>query len=67
MTDDREASPQRPTDLIGEIDASQREMEDVVSVVDQGAPIDLVHYVTARARLDAAIAQWNLRASTTQT
>jgi len=67
MTDDREASPQRPTDLIGEIDASQREMEDVVSVVDQGAPIDLIHYVAARARLDAAIAEWNLRASTTKT
>lgn len=67
MIDDRETSPQRPTDLIGEIDAAQREMENVVSVVDQGAPIDLIHYVAARARLDAAIAEWNLRASTTKT
>ncbi|MDF2806552.1 MAG: hypothetical protein K0S43_1498 [Cellulosimicrobium sp.] len=65
MTDDRETSPERPTDLLGEIDASQRQMEAVVSVVDQGSPIDLIHYVAARARLDAAIAQWNLRASTT--
>lgn len=67
MTDDRESSPRRPTDLVGEIDASQREMEDVVSVVDHGAPVDLVQYVAARARLDGAIAAWNHRATTAGT
>ena len=63
MTDDRETPPHRPTDLVGEIDASQREMEDVISVVDHGAPVDLVRYVAAHARLDAAIAVWNQRAA----
>jgi len=33
----------------------------VVPVVDHGAPVDLIHYVAARARLDAAIAEWNQR------
>lgn len=65
MTDDRETPPRRPTDLIGEIDASQREMEDVISVVDHESAIDLIHYVAARARLDSAIAAWNHRATTT--
>ncbi|MFD4990840.1 hypothetical protein ACFWH7_03740 [Cellulosimicrobium cellulans] len=67
MTDDRETSPQRPVDLVGEIDASQRAMEDAVSVVDHGAPVDLARYVAARARLDTAVAAWNLRAATTPT
>ncbi|WP_264030867.1 hypothetical protein [Cellulosimicrobium sp. SH8] len=66
MTDDRENPPRRSTDLVGEIDASQREMEDVISVVDHDAPIDLIHYVAARARLDSAIAAWNHRATTTR-
>ncbi len=63
MTDDREASPPRPIDLVGEIDASQREMEEVISVVDHEEPVDLIHYVAARARLDNAIAAWNHRAT----
>lgn len=67
MTDDREASPPRPTDLVGEIDASQREMEDVISVVDHGTPVDLVHYAAARTRLDTAVAAWNHRATITST
>ena len=65
MTDDRETSIHRPVDLVGEIDASQREMEDVISVVDQGAPVELVLYVAARARLDTAVAAWNQRGRAT--
>ncbi|KON74499.1 hypothetical protein M768_00815 [Cellulosimicrobium cellulans F16] len=41
-------------------------MEGVISVVDHDAPIDLIHYVAARARLDSAIAAWNHRATTTR-
>lgn len=57
--------PSRLHDLLGELAAAQWEVEDAVSVVDGGLPIDLVHYVTARARLDAAVASWNLRTAST--
>ncbi len=66
MTDDRETSIHRSADLVGEIDASQREMEDVISVVDQGAPVELVLYVAARVRLDTAVAAWNQRVGATE-
>lgn len=61
MTDDREPELPRPIDLVGEIDASQREMEAVIAVVDHGTSVDLVRYLAARARLDTAVAQWNQR------
>jgi len=57
--------PSRLHDLLGELAGAQWEVEDAVSVVDGGLPIDLVHYVTARARLDAAVVSWNLRTQST--
>ncbi|MEL7974641.1 hypothetical protein AAG589_02160 [Isoptericola sp. F-RaC21] len=63
MTRDALASrPDRLHDLLGELAAAQWAVEDVVAVVDGGLPIDLALYLTARARLDAAVTAWNRRA-----
>ncbi|MCK9795917.1 hypothetical protein M1843_19400 [Isoptericola sp. 4D.3] len=50
-------------DLLGELAAAQWAVEDAVSVVDGGLPVDLVHYLASTARLDAAVAAWNRRAA----
>ena len=51
-------------DLLSELAAAQWAVEDAVSVVDGGLPINLADYVTARARLDLAVTNWNLRLPT---
>ena len=56
------AGPDRLDGLLGELAGAQWAVEDVVSVVDGGLPIDLVDYMAATARLDAAVTAWNLRA-----
>ncbi|GAB3100350.1 hypothetical protein [Isoptericola nanjingensis] len=62
MTHDALTSrPGRRHDLLGELAAAQWAVEDVVSVVDGGLAIDLSRYLTARARLDAAVTAWNRR------
>ena len=65
MTHDAQASrPDRLHVLLGELAAAQWAVEDVVCVADGGLAIDLAHYLTARARLDAAVTAWNRRTGT---
>jgi len=64
MVHDVTTVPGSPHDLLGELAAAQWAVEDVVSVVDGGLAIDLARYLTARARLDAAVTAWNQRVGT---